>query len=102
MSDLKLTPYWWESAPLENALSVEVPASADVCIVGAGFAGLSAALHLARAGRSVVVFDSQRAGEGASTRNGGIASGNIKFAFDDMIEKFGLDRATVNETKNTT
>ena len=51
MSDLKLTPYWWESAPLENALSVEVPASADVCIVGAGFAGLSAALHLARAGR---------------------------------------------------
>lgn len=93
MTDLKLTPYWWESAPLENASSVDVPASADVCIVGAGFAGLSAALHLARAGRSVVVLDSQRAGEGASTRNGGIASGNIKFAFDDMIEKFGLDRA---------
>ena len=39
MSDLKLTPYWWESAPLENALSVEVPASADVCIVGAGLLG---------------------------------------------------------------
>ena len=93
MSNLKLTPYWWEAAPLEDAVPVEVPTSADVCIVGAGFAGLSAALHLARAGRSVVVFDSQRAGEGASSRNGGIASGNIKFAFNDMIKKFGLDQA---------
>jgi glycine/D-amino acid oxidase-like deaminating enzyme len=93
MKDLKLTPYWWEAAPIEDAKILDIPAFADVCIVGAGFAGLSAALWLARSGRSVVVFDSQRAGEGASSRNGGIASGNIKFTFNEMIKKFGLDQA---------
>jgi glycine/D-amino acid oxidase-like deaminating enzyme len=93
MEDLKLTPYWWEAAPMEDAKAIDIPAFADVCIVGAGFAGLAAALWLVRGGRSVVVFDAQRAGEGASSRNGGIASGNIKFTFNYMIKEFGLDRA---------
>ena len=44
---------------------------ADVCIVGAGFTGLSAALHLARRGYSVIVAEAKRAGWGASGRNGG-------------------------------
>ena len=62
-------------------------------IVGAGYSGLSAALTLARAGRSVVVFDSQRAGEGASSRNGGICSGNVKMPFGEMIKTLGYERA---------
>ena len=45
--------------------------SADVCVVGAGYTGLSAALHLAGRGYSVVVLDAQRVGWGASGRNGG-------------------------------
>lgn len=44
---------------------------ADVCVIGAGFTGLSAALHLAEAGRDVVLIDAQRVGFGASGRNGG-------------------------------
>jgi gamma-glutamylputrescine oxidase len=44
---------------------------ADVCVIGAGFTGLSAALHLAQAGRDVVLIDAQRVGFGASGRNGG-------------------------------
>jgi gamma-glutamylputrescine oxidase len=44
---------------------------ADVVVVGAGFAGLSAALELRAAGLSVVVLEAQRAGSGASGRNGG-------------------------------
>ncbi len=44
---------------------------ADVAVVGAGLAGLTAALDLARAGKSVVVLESERVGWGASGRNGG-------------------------------
>ena len=44
---------------------------ADVCVIGAGYTGLSAALHLAQAGRDVVLLDAQRVGFGASGRNGG-------------------------------
>ncbi|MGE0117748.1 MAG: NAD(P)/FAD-dependent oxidoreductase [Dongiaceae bacterium] len=49
---------------------------ADVCIVGAGYAGISAALNLAERGYSVVVLEAARIGWGASGRNGGqICSG---------------------------
>lgn len=44
---------------------------ADVCIVGAGYTGLSTALHLAEAGFKVVVVESAKVGWGASGRNGG-------------------------------
>ncbi len=74
-------PYWWEAAPLVELPKQPVPERADTVVVGAGFAGLSAALTLARVGRAVAVFDKDRPGEGASSRNGGIASGNIKIRF---------------------
>src|SRR5512134_750752 len=45
--------------------------TADVCIVGAGFTGVSAALTLAERGYSVVVVEAHRVGWGASGRNGG-------------------------------
>ncbi len=45
--------------------------TADVCVVGAGYTGLSAALHLANKGLDVAVLDAHRAGFGASGRNGG-------------------------------
>jgi glycine/D-amino acid oxidase-like deaminating enzyme len=47
---------------------------ADAVIVGGGFAGLTTALELARAGRKVIVLDAKRVGFGASGRNGGIVS----------------------------
>ncbi len=44
---------------------------ADVCVIGGGYTGLSAALHLAEAGADVVLVEAQRVGFGASGRNGG-------------------------------
>lgn len=93
MTSPELDPYWWEGAPLSDLPSNPLPATADVVVVGAGFTGLSAGLTLARAGRSVVVLEKDRPGEGASSRNGGIASGNLRLGFGDMIAAFGLDRA---------
>ncbi|TNF59756.1 MAG: FAD-binding oxidoreductase [Burkholderiales bacterium] len=54
-------------APLQGAQT------ADVLVVGGGFAGLSAALELAQRGYSVVLLEADRIGSGASGRNGGQA-----------------------------
>ncbi|MGE0149200.1 MAG: NAD(P)/FAD-dependent oxidoreductase, partial [Parvibaculaceae bacterium] len=61
----------------------------DVAVVGAGFTGLSAALHLARRGRSVVVLDAAEPGWGASGRNGGQVIAGLKLNPDDLAEAFG-------------
>ena len=53
--------------------------SCDVCVVGGGFTGLSAALHLAERGYDVVLLEGRRVGWGASGRNGGqLGSGQRK------------------------
>ncbi|MGL6209325.1 MAG: NAD(P)/FAD-dependent oxidoreductase [Paracoccaceae bacterium] len=70
--------------PRQPPLQGEV--RADVCIVGAGYLGLSAALHLAKAGYSVVVLEAHRMGFGASGRNGGqVGSGQRQD--QDWLEK---------------
>ncbi|HWA30826.1 MAG TPA: FAD-dependent oxidoreductase, partial [Rhizomicrobium sp.] len=43
----------------------------DICVIGGGFTGLTAALHLARAGAKVVLLEAQTVGIAASGRNGG-------------------------------
>ncbi|NJO13099.1 MAG: FAD-binding oxidoreductase [Gammaproteobacteria bacterium] len=48
-------------------------ADCDVCVVGAGIAGCSAALHLAERGYRVILLEAQRIGWGASGRSGGQA-----------------------------
>jgi gamma-glutamylputrescine oxidase len=58
-----------ESAPPLAALEGTV--QSEVCIVGGGYTGLSAALHLARAGVAVTLLEQREVGSGASGRNGG-------------------------------
>ena len=45
--------------------------SSDICIIGAGYTGLSTAIHLAESGFKVTVLEGSRVGFGASGRNGG-------------------------------
>jgi len=62
---------------------------ADVCIVGAGYTGLSAALHLAEAGLNVVVLEAQRVGFGASGRNGGQVGSGQRLDQDELERMAG-------------
>src|SRR5213080_4958605 len=70
-------------APQRPALAEGI--DCDVCVVGAGIAGCSAALHLALAGLRVVLLEEQRVGWGASGRSGaqaiyGVAAGQTRLA----------------------
>jgi gamma-glutamylputrescine oxidase len=66
---------------------------ADVCIVGAGYTGLSAALHLAERGYSVIVLEAHRVGFGASGRNGGQVGPGQRIEQDEIERMVGRDDA---------
>ncbi|MFT5975856.1 MAG: gamma-glutamylputrescine oxidase [Urechidicola sp.] len=76
---------------VRNRLESDI--EADVCVIGAGFSGLSSALHLAERGYQVVMVEASRVGWGASGRNGGqIVNGFSR----DLIEiegRYGIDAA---------
>jgi glycine/D-amino acid oxidase-like deaminating enzyme len=95
----KNSVYWWEAAPPRPMPARALPGRVDVAIVGAGYAGLSAALVLARGGRSVAAFDAMNPGEGASSRNGGITSGSIKLGFDEIVRQYGVEKALAVEAE---
>jgi len=75
--DFKALPYWWEAWRPNADGSADLPARADVVVVGAGYGGLATALELRRAGTAVVVIEADEFGSGASSRNGGAVSGGI-------------------------
>ena len=65
--------------------TLEGPAQTDVAVIGAGYTGLSAALHMAQAGLDVVVLDAEAPGWGASGRNGGFVCLGGARASDSQI-----------------
>ncbi|MFZ1814138.1 MAG: FAD-binding oxidoreductase [Rhizobiaceae bacterium] len=66
---------------------------AQVCIIGGGLAGLTAALELARAGRDVILLEGKRMGWAASGRNGGFVSGGFAESILTIEKRLGLDHA---------
>ena len=65
---------------------------ADVVVVGAGYTGLSSALHLSRAGRRVVVLDAGEPGWGCSGRNGGqVNPGGVKILPEEIVATLGSE-----------
>jgi glycine/D-amino acid oxidase-like deaminating enzyme len=91
--NMKLTPYWWDDAPRPVVPHAPLPDRADVVIIGAGYTGLTAALVLARAGRSVLVVEKGEIGVGCSSRNGGQIGAGVKPGLDEMTKHYGRDGA---------
>jgi glycine/D-amino acid oxidase-like deaminating enzyme len=89
-----------QTVPLQSLWSVTAPAGpsltplsgsqrAQVAVVGAGYTGLSAALHLAEGGRDVVVLDAADIGERASGLNGGQVIPGVKHDPDTVEAMLG-------------
>ena len=68
--------------------------SADVCVVGGGFTGLSTALHAAEAGAHVVLLEAAEPGWGASGRNGGQVIPGLKWDPDALECRLGSERVS--------
>lgn len=86
----------WYAASVNQQLEFPAlagDASADVCVIGGGYTGLSTAIHLRQRGYSVIVLEANRMGWGASGRNGGHV-GTGQRADQGQLEKWvGLEHA---------
>ena len=92
---MKFTPYWLDTAPEgPDRSGTEVGGEVDVAVVGAGLTGLSAALHLARKGANVAIFERETVAWGASGRNGGMATPGMAIGFRDAIARYGFPTAS--------
>lgn len=90
--DRRGTPLWHiEPAPEWPPLTRTT--RADVCVVGLGGSGLSAARELCRLGASVVGLDAGRVGGGAAGRNGGFLLAGLAPFYHDAVASHGRDRA---------
>ncbi len=68
------------------------PATADVCVIGGGYAGLSTALHLAERGVRTILLEAREPGWGGSGRNGGQVIPGLKYDPDELEAMFGQER----------
>ncbi|KIN74539.1 NAD(P)/FAD-dependent oxidoreductase [Sulfitobacter guttiformis] len=83
---------WWDATVSTSARpTFKQSARTDVAIIGGGFTGLSAALHLARSGVSVTLIEAEHVGWGASGRNGGFCCLGGGIADDAVLDRrFGV------------
>lgn len=67
--------------------------TADICIIGAGFTGISAALELSEKGYAVIVLEGDRIGFGASGRNGGQIVNGYSRDLETIARRYGQEKA---------
>ena len=86
--------YYRQTAPGFKGQALTTDVTVDVCIIGAGFAGLATALGLAERGqKSVALLEAHHVGHGASGRNGGFVFGGFSLGGADLIQTVGLAHA---------
>ena len=88
-------PSWYAatSGPAVPTTALATASECEVCVVGGGLTGIAAALHLARAGRRVVLLEQALLGWGASGRNGGQAHVGMRRTPDWLESHYGAERA---------
>jgi glycine/D-amino acid oxidase-like deaminating enzyme/nitrite reductase/ring-hydroxylating ferredoxin subunit len=79
----------WQAVNIDPAFKSQVPASADVCVIGAGIAGLSVAYSLARAGRKVVVLEAMAVGSGMTSHTTAHVASILDDRFASVIKVRG-------------
>jgi glycine/D-amino acid oxidase-like deaminating enzyme len=85
--------YWLDTVQMpKTEPGVQLPESADVAVIGAGFTGLSAARTLARRGAKVAVLEAETIGWGASSRNGGMVLSGLKLGVNKLISLYGREK----------
>ena len=84
----------WEDTAVAETIYPQLSQSidVDVAVVGGGYCGLSAALHLANSGAKVTVLEANKPGWGASGRNGGQVIPGFKYDPDELETMFGRPR----------
>jgi glycine/D-amino acid oxidase-like deaminating enzyme len=89
MQKVEFPPSIWASTapPRTPAKPLNSDTEADIVIVGGGFTGLSAALHLAKRGKRVILLEGNAVGWGASGRNNGQVIPTMTSAEPDAITK---------------
>jgi glycine/D-amino acid oxidase-like deaminating enzyme len=86
-----LPPSLWAATaePAVDTPPLDTSLKTDVLIVGAGYTGLSSALHLAGHGLKTCVIDADEPGWGASGRNGGQVIPGLKYDPDELVRRYG-------------
>lgn len=81
------------ATPLTSFAPLTGEQRCDVCVIGAGYSGMSAALHLRQRGYDVALLDAHRVGWGASGRNGGQVGTGQRVDQGDLIDMVGAEHA---------
>ena len=77
--DYERRSLWSATMPaLPDRSGRTLPDTADIVVIGGGYAGINAARELGRRGVKVTVLEARTLGFGASTRNGGIVHAGYK------------------------
>jgi gamma-glutamylputrescine oxidase len=89
---ISAVPFWLDE-PYDARSALEGRTEADVCVIGAGVAGLSCARRAAAHGLDTVVLERGTVAGGASGRNGGFLLAGPAAFYPDAREKYGAGRA---------